>query len=219
MLAALALCADAALSLARRRSRREAGLLLALAIGAAALAAPAAWQTRGYRMTNLDRIAAHLGAAAAPEDLVVVTSYYLSASFDRYYRGPAPWTALPEVADFRFQGFLGVKAKMSREDPIRGELERIASTLRAGHRVWLVGSLRVPAPGSAPPIPPPAPTAESGWSDTPYLDAWSAQAGAVVQREARVVHRVLAPLAGAVNPLENIELLVARPFRSARPAE
>ena len=96
-------------------------------------------------------------------------------------------------------------------DPIRSELDRIATTLMAGHRIWMVGKLRVPGPGQTPARLPPAPATETGWLDVPYVVAWSKQAGAVVAQHARAIRRVASKRAGRVNRFENLDLWVADP--------
>jgi hypothetical protein len=218
LIALLALSTDGALSLRSEVSRFEAGAKLALAAAGLALAAPVAWERRATRMTNVDEIAARLEREAMPADLVLVTQYLISASFDRYYRGQTPWITLPEVRNHRFQDSRSVKEKMSRPDPIRSELDRIAVTLRDGHRVWVIGALWLPRSGKAPPDPPPAPAPETGWSEGPYMSAWSAQAAAVFAREARAVRRVIAPSGGPVIPFEDMELFVAHPQGSRTPS-
>jgi hypothetical protein len=159
-------------------------------------------------MTNVDGIAVRLDQEAAPEDLILVTEPLMSPTFDRYYRGPTPWITLPEVEHPRFQDQPALREKMIRPD-LRAELDRITSTLRAGHRVWMVGPLRLPDPRTTPPDPPPAPPPEARWQD--FRDAWSAQAGAVIGHEARSVRRVVARREGSVNQFENTPLFVADP--------
>jgi len=211
LVAVLATCADGAFAVRGEASRPATGARLALAACAIVLGAHATWNSRAFLMTNADVIAARLDEQAAPADLIVVTPYQMSASFERYYRGLAPWITLPEVPDHHFQDPSAFKEKMSRRDPIRTELDRIAATLRAGHRVWMVGSLKFPNAEATLPHLPPAPAPETGWLDVPYINAWSAEAGAVVAREARTI-RVVAPRsAGLVNRFENTRLLVAEP--------
>jgi len=211
LVAVLATCADGAFAVRGEASRPATGARLALAACAIVLGAHATWNSRAFRMTNADVIAARLDEQAVPADLIVVTPYQMSASFERYYRGLAPWITLPEVPDHHFQDPSAFKEKMSRRDPIRTELDRIAATLRGGHRVWMVGSLKFPNAEATLPHLPPAPAPETGWLDVPYINAWSAEAGAVVAREARTI-RVVAPRsAGLVNRFENTRLLVAEP--------
>jgi hypothetical protein len=54
--------------------------------------------------------------------------------------------------------------------------DQIAATLRAGHRVWVVGEMDLPAPGAAaPPVLPPPPLPGYGYSGVPYLVSWPAR--------------------------------------------
>jgi hypothetical protein len=214
LIAVLALCIDGALVLGSGTSRWATVAKFALASGAIALGAAAASDSRGFVLTNVDAIAARLERDAAPEDLVLVARYLTSPSFERYYRGPTPWITLPEVRHRHFQDPASFKEKMSRQDPIRPELDRIAATLRAGHRVWWVGDLWEPDPAETGVELPPAPRAETGWDDGPYLRAWSTQAIAALAREARAIRSIVPRREGPVNPFENTQLFVAEPRRA-----
>jgi hypothetical protein len=214
LLCVMVICADGGLALRGPlcgESRWETGAKLALVGAAVALCAPVVWQTRTFRLTNVDAITAGLDREAASGDLVVVTPYELSASFGRYYAGAAPWITLPEVRDRRFQDPRSVKEKIGRADPIRAELDRIAATLAAGHRVWWVGVPSVPRPGTDPSDLPPGPDPRTGWYDVPYRTAWMAQAGAVLAREAGAIRLVVPQSEGAINRFENLPLYVADP--------
>src|SRR6185295_17447396 len=77
------------------------GFRLARLGGVAAIAlllAPGVYEYLGLRQTNMDQVVAALGSPS-PADLVVVTPWYYGVSFNRYYRGPAPWSTLPPLED------------------------------------------------------------------------------------------------------------------------
>jgi hypothetical protein len=91
--------------------------------------------------TNVDQAAAQLTAEARPNDLILIERWYWGVTFDRYYHGSAPWMTIPprEVINLHRYDLLQ-KQLQNREAtvPIR---EKIAATLQAGGRVWLVGNL------------------------------------------------------------------------------
>jgi hypothetical protein len=211
LLCVMAVCAEGGIALRGGASRWEATAKLALLIAAVVLSAPVVWQSRTFRLTNVDAITTALDREAAPDDLIVVTPYEFSASFDRYYAGAAPWITLPEVRDHRFQDPRSVKEKIGRADPIRAELDRIAATLQAGHRVWWVGMPNLPQPGADPGDLPPGPAPGLGWYDVPYRNVWMAQAGVVLVREASGLRLVVPHSEGAINRFENLPLYVADP--------
>ena len=91
--------------------------------------------------TNVDRAAAQLTAEARPGDLVLIERWYWGVTFDRYYHGSAPWMTIPPMEVINLHRYdLLQKQLQNREAtvPIR---EKIAATLQAGGRVWLVGNL------------------------------------------------------------------------------
>jgi hypothetical protein len=100
------------------------------------------------RLTNIDLVAGYLRQNLAPQDYVVVTPWYMGITFDRYYRGPAPWDTLPPIADHSTHRFdllpASTNAAAQAMQPV---YDHIAGTLQGGHRVWVVGSMSLPPPG------------------------------------------------------------------------
>jgi hypothetical protein len=164
------------------------------------------------RMTNVDLVAGRL-AAAAGDDLVLVSPWYFGVSFDRYYRGPAGWTTVPALADHRIHRYDQLKARLAAPQPIADVLERVRRALGGGHRVWLVGRLRLPPAGEAPPHLPPAPATRTGWQDTPYIDSWSLQLGAFLRDHAAALETIPVPCPDPVSSREDMSLAVARGWR------
>jgi hypothetical protein len=157
------------------------------------VAAPSLSHAVRLRLSNVDVVAARIGAAAKPGDLVVVLPWFCGISFERYYRGAAPWITLPHFEDHRFHFHALVAEKMKiGEDAIRPELARVEETLRRGDAVWVVGRLAAPDPGHSPPRLPPAPSGPKGWRAAPYLDTWELRLGELV--EAHVVHGEAIPV-------------------------
>ena len=190
---------------------RLARVALALALAAAQL--PAALPRLRMRMTNADLVAHRLAVAAAGGDLVVVSPWHFGISFDRYYRGPASWMTLPQVADHQMHRHDLLMARLAAPHPIDDVLQAARRTLAGGHRVWLVGELRLPPAGQQPPILPPAPGTAWGWDDLPYGISWELQLGALLRDHATSLREVPVPSTDPISPLEHMPLAVADGWR------
>jgi len=186
---------------------------VALAITLAAAMLPYELPRLRLRMTNADLVARRLASVAAPDDLVVVSPWYYGVSFDRYYRGPASWTTLPDLPEHGVHRYDLVKAKLAAPHPIDDVLAAVQRTLSGGHRVWLVGQVRLPLPGQAPPVLPPAPASPAGWHDFPYVQSWALQLGALLRAHAGSLARVSVASPDPVSPLEDMTLAVAAGWR------
>src|SRR5262249_28197817 len=155
---------------------------------AALLASRDAAQAVAIRMTTLDLAAQEIEKSGRRDDLVVVFPWVCGISFDRYYRGPAPWMTLPDIADHRFHLHALVRAKMELgEAAVAPDLARVEATLRGGGRVWIVGQPAAPNPGaSRPPLGSPTELGSAGR----YLDRWELQLGELLERHAASGRRV-----------------------------
>jgi hypothetical protein len=209
LMALVAVLADAALRLLEgsRPIARVArlGIFVLLAIGVAGNA----WRGVAIRQTNVDRAARALEALAAPGDLVVVNPWWYGVTFQRYYSGRAPWTTLPEMGDHRVHRYDIVKRAMEEPGSVAPLLARVAATLDAGGRVWVVGDLALSLSTDPPRWPAPAPGLPTGWNEMPYLVAWSRHAAWVLRTRAVRVAEVLLPQEGPVSAYEHATLLVA----------
>jgi hypothetical protein len=121
----------------------------AVLIGTVGWSIPFAVRDLNCRYSNMDLAAAgRLAKEVSPQDYVVVTPWYLGISFNHYYHGPAAWDSLPPVADhgtYRFDLVPTTEAGLAQAgQPV---LERMTATLQSGHRVWVVGWMRIPDPG------------------------------------------------------------------------
>ena len=146
-----------------------AGLLIGFALVAAPLAALGVHE----HFTNADRLAARVAASASPGDYIVVTPWFDGITFSRYYRGATAWETLPPLADHTLHRYDLFLDQMKDTNSLAPVLEKISATLRAGHRVWVVGQLEWPPDVSqVPPILPPPPLPGYGWSDLPYMGSW-----------------------------------------------
>jgi hypothetical protein len=190
---------------------RLARVVLALALAATQLLA--ALPRLRMRMTNADLVARRLAVTAAGGDLVVVSPWHFGISFDRYYRGPASWMTLPQLADHQMHRHDLLMARLAAPHPIDDVLQAARRALAGGHRVWLVGELRLPPPGRQPPILPPAPATAWGWDDLPYGISWELQLGALLRDHAASLRAVPVPSANPISPLEHMALAVADGWR------
>jgi len=156
------------------------------------------------RQTNLDLIAARLSTEVAPNDYVIVHPWYCGVTFQRYYKGVAPWTTLPPLEDHGVHRVDLLTAKMQTKDPVAPVIDRISATLQSGNRVWLVGNM----PFTQEPLPEirPAPNNPWGWYDVPYSEYWGIQVTKFLSAHCPRGAVVMAPSANCVNPFENLQL-------------
>jgi hypothetical protein len=201
LMAFSAVCLDAILFTACRWARPAAMTLAALTISTTFLFELPAVKCR---QTNVDLIAARLSSEVAPNDYVIVHPWYCGVTFNRYYKGAAPWTTLPPLEDYALQRYDLLKAKMQTKDPIAPVIDRITSTLRSGNGVWLVGNL----PFTEEPLPEvlPAPNNPWGWSDPPYSLYWGERVTQFLSAHSRHATVVMPPSTDCVNPDENLQL-------------
>lgn len=162
-------CCDTALSASPRWAHLT---VLGVAVITGLLAYPAGIRQLQFRQTNGDLVAAEVSRQAAPTDLIIVNPWYCGLTFNRYYRGTTPWTTLSGLNDYRYHRYDLLKAKMEMAHPTRPVLDRVAATLKAGHRVWIVGRIPIIQMGSEPPPDlPPATFHSHGWLKMAYKEA------------------------------------------------
>jgi len=203
---------------ARSGGRRLAAVRAAAVVLVVAAQCVPLWQQAMLRQTNVDLVAARVAASAAPDDLVVVNSWYCGVSFNRYYTGTARWLTVPDIPDHRVHRYDLLKARMVSRAPIDDVLATIAAALRSGHRVWLVGGAEWPRPGETVQALPPAPLTPEGWHDLPYMTSWSRQLGAYLESHAGQLTPVAVPVADRVSALEDLPLVVAAGWRDGAAA-
>jgi len=172
----------------------------------------AAWPQATERQTNIDIVAQELERDASTNDVIVINPWFVGISFGWYYHGPTRWLTVPIVSEHRIHRFDLVKAKMMAPYPLSDLEQEMNATLRAAHRVWLVGSVQILPEGQAPLSLPPAPQSEFSWQNYAYQYAWSQQLGAFIRQHAVRVTLVLPPMR-AVNKVENAELWAAEGWR------
>jgi hypothetical protein len=196
-------CLDTIFLAAWRWARPAAMILAAVTISTAFLfELPAVI----CRQTNVDFIAAQLSTQMAPNDYVIVHPWHCGTTFQRYYKGAAPWTTLPPLEDYTLQRYDLLKAKMQTKDPIAPVIDRITSTLQSGNRVWLVGNF----PFTQEPLPEirPAPNNPWGWYDGPYSFHWGAQVTQFLSAHCQRSAVGIAPSTNCVTPVENLPVVL-----------
>jgi hypothetical protein len=194
------------------------GVLIIAAIFAG-MAFPGTNSALKWRQTNGDLVAAQVSREAAPRDLIIVHPWYLGLTFARYYRGTAPWTTLPPLADYRFHRYDLLKPKLQMTNAIASVMEQTEATLQSGHRVWFVGQIpRLRPDGSPPPDLPPAPHGPWGWADEPYSMTWGGQFRYFLIQHVTNAVTFVDPATNHVNRLENMALVATHGWRVATPA-
>jgi len=178
-----AVCLDAILFTAWGWARAAAKILAVVTIFLTFLFALPAVKCRE---TNVDLVAATLSNEVAPNDYVIVYPFYCGVTFQRYYKGAAPWTTLPPLEDYTLQGWDLFMAKIQTKDPVAPVADRIVSTLQSGNRVWFAGN----------------PLVERSWFD------WGVQVTQYLSAHSRLDAVVINP-SNCVNPFENLPVFVA----------
>lgn len=207
LIALSAACLDLLLGDILRAPR--AGLAIATALIAATVAhlvvlAP----SLHLRQTNLDLVAARIGATATRDDLIIVSPWYYGITFHRYYTGAAPWLTVPPLGDVTVHRYDLLKQQM--RDPaavLDAAIERSIHTLQGGGRIWLVGALMKVTDGTIP-QPPPAAPADLGWSIDAYTNRWSQLLAAVFLDHVVSVEQVDVPTPDRVVPFEDVPVMV-----------
>lgn len=160
-----------------------------------------------WRFTNVDLLCPRLAAEAVPEDLVVVSPWYCGITFQRYFKSSTAWETAPPISDHSLARYDLIHEQMKKANVMQPLLERAAATLRAGHRVWLVGMMAIPEPGG--PVPadlPPPPLPYSGWADRPYTETWVMQLNQFLSNHSREFKMVFETPQGNLNFMENLQL-------------
>lgn len=109
-----------------------------LAVGLTVAGLSAAWDMTHLRLTNIDLVAADLAGAADRQDLIVVRNWEVSLSFDRYYAGSTPWMTVPPMNEHKFHRYDLINGYRSQTGVVQPNIDAMAQTLRAGHKVWFI---------------------------------------------------------------------------------
>jgi hypothetical protein len=190
--------------------RKNIGLTVANLVGSGLTAAafiPSSYHSSELRRTNCDLAAAVVANSTAQDDLVIVTRFTHAPTFQRYYRGTAPWTSVPAVADhLQHRAYLARSVKLN-PDTIRDILLSIESELKAGHKVFLVG--RFPLSETARPVSiTPTPESGSGWRLGIYLNLWRSQIVNLLGQHAVEVVKIALNESQPIDPQEKEDVFV-----------
>ena len=152
LIALAAVVVEIGLSFSTPTAWRSAGNA-ALACVIVGISVLPAWQASHRRRTNLDLVSDALAREAGPDDLIIVTSVWLSPGFNYLYHGKAEWNVLPMIPSDRGSRLAfgaHIKKLPATGRTIEPTLERVGETLRAGHRVWYVVAWGSSSPWLAP---------------------------------------------------------------------
>jgi hypothetical protein len=172
-----------------------------------------------FRMTNIDLVAQKLATEAEPNDLIVISPWYMGMSFQRYYHGSTQWTTFPDVNHSLGAGYLEMKQKvMSKGTPagINEDLARIRKVLQSGGQIWWVGQFRSVRLKHVPMVLEPAPDPKHGWDEGAYVNSCLEFAGREIRTSAVLVRRVEADMPIILNPFEAPSIRVFQNARRAR---
>jgi hypothetical protein len=168
------------------------------------------------KQTNGDLVAAQVAQRVKTGDLIVIHPWYYGITFARYYKGTVPWMTLPPLTDYRFHRYDLFKLQMQSDNPNRLVFEKMETTLRSGHRLWIVGSIpHWTAYHAAPKNPPPAPNGPQGWFDEPYTQIWGDQLSCFLTQHAALLKPITSFPTNSVNPMETMRLLEASNWRNS----
>jgi hypothetical protein len=156
------------------------------------------------RQTNFDLIARRLTAMASKGDLVVNNRWECAITFEHYYRGAAQDVTLPPIADHRLHRYDLVLRQMLKPDAVQPVLDKIERTLRAGHRVWLIGDPIVPKDGvDISSFDPNGHVAGTRHGSPNYYAFWAMQVSELLLRHVTSAAKVNVPAGSPVSDYEN----------------
>lgn len=212
LMALVASCLDGALLAVPRSPLRIA--VIVVAIAAMTQSIGPVWQSVQVRKTNVDVIAATLAQSSTQGDVIIVSPWFIGITFDRYYHGAAEWFTIPPMSSHKVHRWDQLKDAMASSDAMKPVLSRIETALQSGHRVWLVGTVIIPAEGQTPPVIAP-PTSVQGFREEPYYRAWMTQVGYVMQRDGQSRRTILMRPTGLVSNYEGLPVGMVEGRRAA----
>ncbi len=172
-----------------------------------------AWRAIQVRQTNVDLVARKISAAASKDDVIVILPWYFGVTFERYYRGAAPWLSVPPISDRKLQRYDLLKRQMGEMDPVAPVLDAMTKALLSGNRVWVVGELFFPQPDQLPPVLAPAPYDPAGWSEAAYQTSWNLRTTHFLQTRAGRAEEIEIDGTQPVNAHENARVVMLQGWR------
>ncbi len=164
------------------------------------------------RATGMRDITAALEKHANPNDLIVLTDWPTGLTFNRLYKGVAPWMTIPDLGHHSVHHFDYLKNRMQDPRGIQTEIMRIKDHLASGKRIFIIsGLVELPQANWRVPLPP-APHPYLGWSSGDYNYYWVAQVTHLIRETNSRIDVILpeAPLS-SVMFWENPNLLLVSP--------
>jgi hypothetical protein len=219
IMALVAVLGDVAIQKLLQGGTAQRWMQVGLVAAAALWMAPGDYQATHFRWTNVDLVADKLGSLAGPNDLVVVNHWYVGATFARYYKGAAPWTAVPELSHYDYQDMRELMRAMNTPAAVQPVLDRIGRALQSGNRVWLVGGILLCAPGEVPGATPPDTGNQAQSVAGRYTEHWQRQGGGFPQQHALRLDRVQVPSADPISGFEEEPLSVVTGWQQSPPAK
>jgi len=122
-------------------------------------------------MSSMDTIARLIEAQARPGDIVVISPWQWTLSFGTAYHGAAPILRVPPIAEPQFMRWDLARQVAQSSDPLPALFGRIETSLRGGHRVFLVTSNTYFNARHAE-ILPPHPIDKTNWTIQRYNRSW-----------------------------------------------
>jgi hypothetical protein len=202
-MAMVAGCVDGLLAPTAHRPVRA--LLWAFTAAAAGYCFIPALHSAGVRISNIDLAADAIRASAHPDDLVILTPWWLDQPFVRHSHGPAPLVTFPPMPDLRYARYDLVVQAMSNPAAIEPVLSQTTRALQTGRRVWIVN---VPWASVLTPDTARLTQPRSTWHDTEFFILWNSQLGQLLQRHSHI-QAIALPSFGEVHRMENVQLLQA----------
>nr|MDP9179973.1 hypothetical protein [Gemmatimonadota bacterium] len=162
------------------------------------------------RMTNVDLVASRVQLLATRSDLIVISTWHHGITWNRYYRGAAPWMTVPPIEFHRWHRPDLIKKNMEADQtvPVRAVESRIAATLRSGNRVFILGNLPMVPRGKKPVILPRAPLHGNEWPMALYQNHWALTLGYFVQQHSTSITVARVNAIRRVSGYENPPLVI-----------
>lgn len=177
------------------------------------------WAKISERQTNIDLVAHEVENSASASDLIVIAPWLYAISFEHYYQGSTPCLTLPSMTDVRIHRYDLYHEKMRSPHPIDDVLNQIQLTLQAGHKVWIVGGIKLSPSGRPHRVLSATTSPAVGWDNVDYTESWLEEMGTFVRAHAEQGHHVSLPGTTRINDFENVPLFVVEGWNNERSVE
>lgn len=174
----IGVCLDGIIISITMGSRKYRIIQLAIVCLVVGLSFKAVWFDAGLRKTNIDLAANLIQKYASKRDIILISSWYYSLTFSRYYHGDVDWTIIPPIDFTGLHRYDLIKDKMMSINAIEPIEDKIKQTLRTGGRVWVITEFdRCPdfPDNYHRPTALPAPDSPDKWNEAFYLKKWNVQ--------------------------------------------